>query len=148
VPEISTDKIDRHVEARLLRQRRLNDTDSLRAWIIVDEAALHRAVGGADIMRAQLNRLIEIAALPNVTIQVIPFEAGAHAALDSNFAILDFAAPVGSVVYVEGLLGIFYLDRPQHVKRYQLIFDALRTTALTREGSIRRIADVSKNLKG
>lgn len=147
VPEISPDKIDRLVEARLLRQRRLDDADPLRAWVIMDEAALHRVVGGPDIMRAQLNRLIEIAALPNVTIQVIPFEAGAHAALDSNFAILDFAAPVGSVVYVEGLLGIFYLDRPEHVKRYQLVFDALRATALSREGSIRRIADASKSLK-
>ena len=147
VPEISSDKIDRLVEARLLRQRRLDDAEPLRAWVIVDEAALHRVVGGTDIMRAQLNRLIEIAALPNVTIQVIPFEVGAHAALDSNFAILDFAAPVGSVVYVEGLLGIFYLDRPEHVKRYQLVFDALRAAALSREGSIRRIADASKNLK-
>ena len=93
---------------------------------------MHRVVGGTDIMRAQLNRLIEIAALPNVTIQVIPFEVGAHAALDSNFAILDFAAPVGSVVYVEGLLGIFCLDRSEHVKRYQLVFDALHAATLSR----------------
>jgi len=147
IPEISPDGIERYVETRLIRQRRLDEIDSLRVWSVVDEATLHRIVGGTDVMRTQLDRLIEISALPNVTIQVIPFEAGAHAALESNFVILDFAVPVNSIVFVEGLLGDFYLDRPQDIERYQLVFEALRVKALSQQESIRKIADARKGLK-
>jgi hypothetical protein len=98
-------------------------------------------------MRAQLDHLIQIAALPNITIQVVPFEVGAHPALESNFAILDFAVPVGSVVFVEGLLGSFYLDRPQDIERYMVVFETLRATALSHRESIRKIANASKAIK-
>ena len=147
VPELSPDIIERNIETRLIRQRRLDETDPLRVWSIVDEAALHRIVGGADIMRTQLDRLIEIAALPNITIQVVPFGVGAHPALESNFIILDFTVPVGGVVFVEGLLGSFYLDRSQDVERYQLVFEALQAKALSQKESIRKITNASKDLK-
>ncbi len=147
-PEFSPDEIERYVETRLIRQRRLDETDSLRCfWSIVDEAALHRVVGGTDIMRSQLDHLVETAALQNVTIQVIPFEAGAHPALANNFIILDFTGPVGSVVFMEELLRSFYLDRSQDIEQYQLVFEALRATALSQEESIRKIANASKDLK-
>jgi hypothetical protein len=98
-------------------------------------------------MRGQLERLIEVTSLSNVTIQVIPFEAGAHPALESDFAILEFAAPVGSVVYVEGLIGFFYFNRPKDIERYRLIFETLSSLAYSQNESIKRIDDVNRTLK-
>ena len=147
VPEVSPDKIERYVDTRLVRQRRLDETDSLRLWSILDEAVLHRAVGGPDVMRTQLDHLVEIAALPNITIQIIPFEAGAHPAFYGQFNMLDFAVPVGGVVHIEGLLGDFFFDRPQDIERYQMVFEALFAMALNQKESLKKIANISQNLK-
>jgi transcriptional regulator with XRE-family HTH domain len=147
VPMLSPELIEQGIEARLIRQRRLSDSNPLSVWSILDEAALHRVIGGPAVMRSQLERLIEVASLPNVTIQIIPFEAGAHPALESDFAILEFAGPVGSVVYVEGLIGFFYLNRPKDIERYQLIFETLSSLAYGQNESIERIDDVNQALK-
>lgn len=147
VPALSSGLIEQGVETRLIRQRRLTETNTLQVWSILDEAALHRLIGGPDVMRGQLERLIEAASLPNVTIQVIPFEAGAHPALESDFCILEFAAPVGNVVYVEGLIGFAYLDRLKDVERYQLIFNHLSKVACDQDQSVKKIADIYKTLK-
>ena len=104
----SAEAIEQGVEARLIRQRLLTEADPPCAWFIMDEAALHRVVGGPATMGAQLEQLFEVARLPNVTIQVIPYEAGTHSAVESTFTILEFAAPVESVVYVEGLIGFIH----------------------------------------
>lgn len=100
----SAEAIEQEVEARLIRQRLLTEADPPCAWFIMDEAALHRVVGGPATMRAQLEQLFEVARLPNVAIQVIPYEAGAYSAMESSFTTLEFAAPVESVVYIEGLI--------------------------------------------
>jgi transcriptional regulator with XRE-family HTH domain len=147
VPPLSAELIDQGVEARLIRQRRLTETNPLRLWSVLDEAALQRVVGGPAVMRGQLERLIEVASLPYVTIQIIPFEAGAHPALESNFTILEFAGPMSGVVYVEGLIGSFYLNRSKDIERYRLVFDVLSGVAYNQEESIRKIADISKILK-
>ena len=147
VPTLSPESIEQGVETRLIRQRRLSENNALRVWSILDEAALHRVIGGPAVMRSQLERLIEFAGLPNITIQVIPFEVGAHPALESDFIILEFATSVGSVVYVEGLLGSFYRDRPQDIKRYQMIFDVLSSVACDKKESITKIADANANIK-
>lgn len=73
--------------------------------------------------------MFEVARLPNVTTQVIPYEAGEYSAMESSFTILEFTAPVESVVYVEGLIGSIYLDRHQDIGRYQLVFEELRSMA-------------------
>lgn len=146
-PRLSSELIERGVEARLIRQRRLSETNPLRVWSILDEAALRRIIGGPDTMRRQLERLIEVASLPNVTIQVIPFEAGAHPALESNFCILEFTAPVGNVIYVEGLIGLAYLNRLKDIERYQLIFDALSSVAHDHDESVSKIDDIREQLK-
>ena len=88
-------------------------------------------------MGAQLDRIIELARLPNVTVQIIPFSIGAHPAMESTFNILEFTGEMmTSVVYIEGLGGFVYLDRPQDIARYSQVFDHLRTIALTpRESS-------------
>jgi hypothetical protein len=89
------------VEARLTRQRLLTQESPPQLWTVIDEAALHRVVGGPGVMRAQLEALIERAALPNVTVQVLPFEAGAHPGMDSTFILLHLDEEVSDVVQVE-----------------------------------------------
>jgi transcriptional regulator with XRE-family HTH domain len=147
MPMLSSELVEQGVEARLVRQRRLSETNPLRIWSIMDEAALLRVIGGPVVMRSQLERLIEVASLLNVTIQVIPFAAGAHPALESNFSILDITEPVGGVIYVEGLIGSIYLNRPKDVERYEAIFEVLSSVAYGQDESIARIANISKTLE-
>jgi hypothetical protein len=135
----NADQVEPRVEARLTRQELLTRTDPPppRVWAVVDEAALRRIVGGPAVMHAQLQRVIEAANLPNVTLQVLPFTAGAHPALDSAFTIMEFKEPaVSSVVYVEGLVGEIYLERQADLDRYCQVFDHLRAMALGPKDSI------------
>ncbi len=140
-PKLAAERIDRMIEVRLKRQQLLVRDPPLRVWAILDEAVLHRHVGGASVMKDQLRRLAEVAMLPHVTIQVIPFSAGAHPAMESTFNILDFQPPTPSVVYVEGLAGFMYLERPQDISRYQLVFEHLSTQALAPRESIELISE-------
>ena len=96
-------------------------------------------------MGAQLDHLIELTKIRNVTIQVIPYNVGAHPAMDSTFTILEFGDLVPSVVYVEGLVGWIYVERPQDIARYERVFDHLCNIALSPQESIELIAKVSAN---
>ena len=98
-------------------------------------------------MREQLELVLERTRLPNVTVQVIPYSAGAHPALDSTFNILDFAGSVPSVVYVEGLSGWNYLERPADLVRYQAVFNELCRLSLSEEKSLELIAKVGKSYR-
>lgn len=140
VPPLAPERIDQLIEVRLTRQKLLTRDPPLRLSVVLDEAALHRQVGGPLVMQAQLERLAEIAAWPNVTIQLIPFTAGAHAALESTFNILDFEDPAPSLVYVEGLIGFMYLERPQDIDRYRGVFNQLLAKALTPQESLETIS--------
>jgi transcriptional regulator with XRE-family HTH domain len=142
--EFTPEVVEQRVEGRLIRQYQLTKTDAPRVWFILDEAALHRVVGGPTVMVAQLERLIEIAGLPHVTIQVVPYEIGAHPAVGGNFAILDFARPATSVVYAEGPVGDLCLERARDVEQYRLVFERLRSVAWGERESIGRIADIKK----
>jgi hypothetical protein len=147
IPKLTPDRIDQLLEVKLTRQHILSRELPLRLWAVFDEAALHRAVGGRGVMGAQLDRLVEVSDNPNVTMQVIPYEAGAHPAMDSTFNILDFAAGVPSVVYVEGLSGWRYLERPPEIQKYQEVFEILRELALSPEDSTDLIAKIGKTYK-
>lgn len=142
VPPMTAERIDRMVEVRLTRQQLLLRDPPLILSAVLDEAVLHRQVGGGAVMKDQLNRLIEAAKLPHVTIQVIPFSAGAHGAMESTFNILDFEDPAPSLVYVEGLVGFIYLERPQDLARYRGVFEHLRNRALTPKESIELISAI------
>ena len=85
VPEFSPERIDQLIQVRLTRQRSLTKDPPLQLWAVLDEPVLHRLVGGYHVMRDQLQRMVEAALLPNVTIQIIPFSAGAHPAMESYF---------------------------------------------------------------
>jgi Domain of unknown function (DUF5753) len=136
IPKIAPERIDELIEVRLTRQKLLTESPSVRVEAVFDEAVLHRVVGGPPVMRAQLEHLAAVASLPNVTIQVIPYSVGAHPAMDSTFNILDFAGSVPSVVYVEGLVGWIYVERPPEIERFQQVFDHLRAIASDPEQSI------------
>ena len=135
VPEITPERTEELIEVRLRRQRLLDRDPPVRLDAILDEAVLHREVGGVEVMRAQLDWLITMSQRPNVTIRVIPYSAGAHPAMGSTFNILEFGGAVPTVVYVEGLVGWIYVERPQDVARYRQIFEHLRTVALTPQES-------------
>ena len=131
LPEMSEEVIDQRVAARLRRQDLLTaENHKLDFRAILDEAALHRLVGSARVMREQLAHLVDAAALSNVTLQIIPYSAGAHPALDSTFNILTFLGEVPEIVYVEGLAGRMYLERPEDVDRYKRVFGRLAEMAL------------------
>jgi len=142
--DYTDDRIDEHVEVRIRRQSRLTGERALRLAVVLDEAALHRAVGGRTVMAAQLERLADISELPYVDIQVIPYEAGAHPAMDSNFNILEFDSDSSDVVYVEGLVGWLYLDRAQDLDRYWQVFERLRVMAWNPQDSTRLINNIAK----
>ena len=148
IPRLTQKRIDELVEVRMMRQRLLSRDPALSFWVVLDEAVLHRLVGGPQVMRAQLERLIEVTNLPNVTMQVIPYCAGAHPAMDSTFSMLDFAGLVPSLVYVEGLVGRIYVESPHDIARYQQVFEYLCSVALNPQESIKLVERVSAKHKG
>lgn len=139
-PTMLAEDQEHSLRARTRRQTRLTESSPPRFHALVDEAALRRVVGDRDVMRAQLIALAERAVLPNVTLQIVPFEAGAHPGIDSTFTILGFAErDMHDVVYVEGLMGQFYLERPTDIERYHRVFGEIAAKALDPENSIARI---------
>jgi transcriptional regulator with XRE-family HTH domain len=121
--------VDGLAEIRLRRQQILTKPDAPRLWAIVSEAALRQQVGGAETMRAQLRRLAEAAEQDNVTLQVLPYAAGAHAGLNGSFTAL--ATSDLSVVLVENLTTGWYLEHDEDIRRYDRVFDHLRAAALS-----------------
>jgi hypothetical protein len=127
------DATDRLVELRMRRQDRLyvND-DPLTIHVILDEAVLHRLIGGEQVMRPQLERLLDDAQRPNITIQILPFSIGAHPATEGPFGILTFPGSDDyDLVYVEGHLGDLYLEKEHDVHTCEEMFDRLVDLCLT-----------------
>jgi uncharacterized protein DUF5753/helix-turn-helix protein len=122
----SSEEAERRVALRVTRQRLLERPGGPRLWAVVDEAALRRPVGGPEVMRGQLERLIDAAKLPNVTLQILPFAAGAHPAMVSAFSILRFAdQELPDIVYLEHLTNAAYLDKRDEVERYLDVMESL-----------------------
>ena len=124
--EDSAEEVGRRVRLRMARQILLTREAPPRLWAVVDEAALRRPVGGREVMRGQLERLVEATKLANVTIQVIPFHAGGHAAAGGAFSLLRFAdEELPDVVYMEQLTSALYLDKRDEVERYLNVMEVL-----------------------
>jgi transcriptional regulator with XRE-family HTH domain len=140
---------EQFVQARLARQQILTKEQPLQLWAILGEAALRQMVGGAKIMQAQLQRLTELASdLSNVTLQVVPFMVGAHAAGSSGpFAVLKFPETHDlGVVYLEAQTGGVYLETAADVARYTLVYEHLRASALSTAATTRLINEVAREL--
>jgi transcriptional regulator with XRE-family HTH domain len=124
----------KEVEVRMARQERLTSDDPPDFWAVLNEAVIRRNVGGSAVMRAQLAHLVELADLPNVTIQVLPFSAGVHPAMDGGFSILGFPVPSDpAVVYMENQAGSVYLEESADVDRLSRMFSHLMAKALSPE---------------
>jgi transcriptional regulator with XRE-family HTH domain len=143
----SDEEIERKITVRTTRQERLTGDEPPAYWAILNEAVIRRVVGGADVTRAQLQHVVEIAGLPHVNVQVLPFKAGAHPAMDGSFRILGFpAAGDPDVVYLENQVGGLYLEEAPQVERYTLMFSHLIAKALDPDESRRLIASVAREL--
>lgn len=131
LPPLSSDVIEQRIESRRLRQEVLWREEPPHLKAVIDEAVLHRAVGGPMVMHEQLQRMIAANEMAQIHVRVLPYSAGSHPALDSTFVILEFAAPVPGVVYVDGLVGQIYLERPQDFDRYKQVFERLWELSLS-----------------
>ena len=124
--EDSGEEVGRRVRLRMARQMLLTREDPPRLWAVVDEAALRRPVGGREVMRGQLERLVEATKLPNVTLQVLPFNSGAHPAMVGSFSVLRFPdQELPDVVYLEHLTSALYLNKPDEVDQYLHVMETI-----------------------
>jgi transcriptional regulator with XRE-family HTH domain len=124
--EDSGEEVGRRVRLRMARQILLTRQDPPRLWAVVDEAALRRPVGGSEVMRGQLERLIEATKLPNVTLQILPFDSGAHPAMVGSFSVLRFPdEELPDVVYLEHLTSALYLNKPDEVDQYLHVMESI-----------------------
>ena len=143
-PDIPPAELDRRVAGRQARQQLLFDQEPPQYWACIDEAVLCRPVGGPRAMAAQLAQLIELGSLPHVTLQVIPFESGAHAGMEGAFLILGFPEQADpDVVYVENTSTGVYMEEPPEILGYTLKFDHLRASALSPEATLEKIAEAA-----
>jgi transcriptional regulator with XRE-family HTH domain len=140
----SNEDVDRLVALRMERQTILDQANPPDLWVVLSESILRVQVGGPNVMRAQLRRLIDVAERSNVTLQVLPFTTAAHVQPISPFTILEFAESADpTVVYLEHLTGSLFLESEDEVRRYTLVFDHLRAEALGTAQSIDLIAQVA-----
>jgi transcriptional regulator with XRE-family HTH domain len=125
--------LDQRVEARLRRQQLLEQDTPPRYRVLLDEAVLHRQVGGLAIMAAQLDKILACIRQETAVVQVIPWDVGAHASTDSNFDFLEFgeSSRQRPVVFVEGLFSNRYQERPVEIDRYREAIEYLRDAALS-----------------
>ncbi|TDD46244.1 XRE family transcriptional regulator [Kribbella antibiotica] len=126
----SAEEIERRVNLRISRQEVLTRPAPVRLWAVIDEAALRRPIGGAKTIMMQIDHLIEMSQLPNVTIQVMGFAAGGHAATGGAYSILRFPdADLADVVYIEHLTSALYLDKLEDLDQYTATMEALCVAA-------------------
>ena len=143
------DEAQRKIAVRVARQERLLGDDPPEYRAVLNEAVIRRMVGGAEVMREQLNHIADVAKLPHVSIQVLPFSAGVHPAMDGAFRILGFPEPGDpDVVYLENQISSLYLEDEPEVARYAQMFGHLAAEALDPDDSRRMIAQAAKDLTG
>lgn len=145
LPEQSDEGIEARVEVRMRRQEALSRPSAVRLWAILDEAVIRRTVGSEDVMREQLAHLAKVGQAGNtVTLQLIPFGAGAHTGMIGSFLVMDFAEPDPPVVYLENFSGGIFLEAPDEVARYRSNFQRLAAQALSPQATLQTIKGAVK----
>lgn len=140
--EVPSERAERLVAVRMRRQALLARPDAPKLWAVVDESVLHRPIGGRQVMRAQIDHLLELTTRPNITLQVLPFKLSGYAA-EGSFTILRFAEPeLPDVVYIEHLSGALYLDKRADGELYSRVFDRLTVDAEIPDHSRQLLAKV------
>ncbi|HEX4833774.1 MAG TPA: helix-turn-helix transcriptional regulator [Trebonia sp.] len=144
-PRIEPEVLEDRVLARMRRQERLLAEEPPRYRALIDEAVFRREVGGSALMAAQIDKVLQLAESPNVTVQFIPFGSGAYSIADIMFTILEFGQPLMSpLVFVEGLISHQYYERADDVARFRESLENIRDSALTPRESMRYLADIKK----
>lgn len=144
---ISDEETERRVEVRLQRQQLLTQPEPPKLWFVLDESVIRRQVGGPKTLAATLRRIVEVAALPHVDVQVMPFAVGAHPGTPGSFVVLKFAEPTDSpVVYIETMAGDLYPESQEHITGVILAFDRLRAMAMPPEASVELIRQAAEEL--
>lgn len=146
-PRDTEEQLQRVVDMRMQRQRLLDQDPPLDLWLILDEGAIRRNVGGSEVMRHQLQQLVQASRWANVTLQILSFASGAHAGLTGPFAILEFPERTDSdVAYTESVGGMIYLEKDREVRACVEAFDRMRAAALSPVASVDLIQQVSGEL--
>ncbi|GAA3391903.1 helix-turn-helix domain-containing protein [Cryptosporangium minutisporangium] len=139
-------EVDRRVQLRMERQKLLNRANPPRFWAIIDEAVLRRPIGGREIMREQLEHLAKLAERPNITLQVIPFGYGGHAAAGGAFSLLRFPdQTLPDIVYIEQLTSALYLEKREDVDTYLESMERLAVEADSPDRSRERFLEVRRD---
>jgi hypothetical protein len=135
-------ELEDRIRVRMARQTLVTQEDPLRFWAVLDESVLARPVGGPAVMRAQLGQILTRAALPHVTVQVLPFRVGGHPAMEGSFSIIHFPDPADpDMVFIAMATGGAFQEKPEDVARYNWIFDGLRDAALSPDESMKLIEE-------
>jgi len=143
------EEIEQRIELRQARRRRLVTSDALKLWVVLDEAVVRRHIGGRTVMREQIALLLELAEHPNITIQVLPFDRGGHAASGGPFSILRFTEPsLPDVVYLEQLTSALYLDKREDTEHYTKVMDRVCMEAMSAATTRRFLNLVYRELGG
>ena len=146
-PGLDPAEVERRVAVRMGRQQLLGKDSPPRLWAIVDEAALRRPIGGKDVLAAQIERLMDAVNEPNITLQVMPFRYGGHAADGGAFTIMRFPeADLPDIVYMEYLTGALYLDKPDEVERYAAVMERLSVAATSPDRTRELLASMLKEI--
>ncbi|HEX6341384.1 helix-turn-helix transcriptional regulator [Umezawaea sp.] len=148
LPMANTQEVEDRVQARMERRGVLSKEQPLKLWAIVDEAALHRLVGGGQVMHAQLRHLLDVTREPHITLQVIPYSTGAHAGMPGSFVLMDFADPMDTdLIYIDSMAGDLFLESEADISRYSTIFDNLRAVALSPDSSVELVAHIAREIE-
>ncbi|MFF4711838.1 helix-turn-helix domain-containing protein [Streptomyces eurythermus] len=147
IGQTSPDDIERHVDLRMRRQALLTRPDAPRFWAVMDETALRRPVGGPEVMRAQIDKLLEATELAHVTLQVAPFANGPHPGTYGPFVLFRFAmSELPDMVYSEYLTGAVYLDARAEVATHLEVMDRMAAQAATAQRTKEILRDLRKEL--
>jgi transcriptional regulator with XRE-family HTH domain len=146
-PEMNPEIYEQRVKVRMRRQELVLDKENRpRYRVLVDESVLRRRVGGPQVMAAQMAKILQSERAGKVTVQVVSFDVGAHAAQDSNFILFELgeSPDLSPVVFVEGLTGNHYLEKPEQIARYREAIEYLRDSALSPRDSIQLVAELQR----
>jgi hypothetical protein len=146
-PKMDPQIVQQRTEARLRRQQLLEEDDRPRYHVVLDEAVIHRAVGGPALMAAQLDKILETVRSDKAIVQIISFAAGAYAAADGYFVLLEFEedSNLWPIVFIEGLAGNQYLQHRGDIARYRETIEYLRSRALNPSDSVALMIKMRKS---
>jgi len=140
------EQIERRVKLRMARQQLVIEQNNTPIWAVLDEAVLRRRMGSPEVMHSQYRRLLEFSEMNNITIQVLPLDAGVYSGVPVGFAIMQLPHPDPQVVVIEYRGGTLYLERSDEVAAHTHVFDHIRANAKGTEESIKYISDMANKL--